>query len=91
MLINLIESIFENIETCKNLSLQILKITNSKNNGTLYEGRKIIFKPDEKLSSFVKEISQIYLGKNNKSLNSYENCIEYELKSAVEEKTLTSA
>ncbi len=78
MSINLIESIFENIENCENLSLQILKITNSKKNGTIYKGREIILKPDEKLSSFVKEISQIYLGKNNKSLNSYENCIEYD-------------
>lgn len=51
MSISKIKSIFENAATCEAWSLQLLRIKNSKRNGTTYCGREIALSPEGANSS----------------------------------------
>ena len=60
MSISKIKSVFKNIANCDTLSLQLLKINNSKKYGTTYLGREIALSPKDALTKFLTEISDRY-------------------------------
>lgn len=69
MSLDKIRTTFQNFSTCKNWSLQLLNIKTSKKNGTGYNSREITLSPDNRLSSLLKDISDVYLGNGKKSLD----------------------
>ncbi|MBQ8084742.1 MAG: DUF4868 domain-containing protein [Lachnospiraceae bacterium] len=78
MSINLIEHIFEGLHTCNAWSLQILKINNSKRNGTSYFAREIELNPPERLYDFVCEIADFYCKEKDGRLKSFLEIRDYD-------------
>lgn len=68
-----INAIFEAINTCATWSLQLLRIKNSKRNGTFYSGREITLSPDGALKAFVEEIANRYTVGDKAVLNTFIN------------------
>ena len=71
------KDLFAALPNCAAWSLQLLKITTSKNNGTSYIGREITLSPEGTLTSFVAEISDHYINENKGILDSYHDIVEY--------------
>ena len=63
-----IRSIFQNLNTLKGGSLQLLKINFSSRTGTGYNSRRITLVPDKRLDELLDEIADIYLGNGKKRL-----------------------
>lgn len=77
MSIDLLRSVFQNLYSGANWSLQLLNIKSSKHNGVSYSSRQIIL--DEKeLINIRNSISDAYLGKERKSISSYNDVREYD-------------
>lgn len=73
-----IRAMFEALSNCTAWSLQLLKINNSKQNGTSYIAREITLSPKGRLKAFVEEISDYYVGENKGILASYHGIMEYD-------------
>lgn len=61
MSISYLRNVLEEIENLDSVSVQLLRITNNKS-GTQYFARQIEIQPEEDLSSFMKNLSEKYLG-----------------------------
>lgn len=77
MTLEKMKDLFVALPNCVAWSLQLLKITTSKNNGTSYIGREITLSPEGTLTSFVAEISDHYINENKGILDSYHDIVEY--------------
>ena len=75
MSLDRIKTVFRNLDTTTDWSLQLLRITNSKRNGTKYASRQIIFSPAGKLAEFVGEIAGKYTSDTKSLLDKY-SCVE---------------
>lgn len=74
-----IKAIFEATGTCTAWSLQLLRIKNSKRNGTSYSGREVTLSPNGTLTAFVEEVSQRYIRGKKAVMNTFINGItEYD-------------
>ena len=62
MSLQYIKRIFEELSNSRNLSLQVLQITTSKRNGTIYLGRTITLQPQGRIREFAEEIKNKYVG-----------------------------
>lgn len=78
MSIDRIKSIFRAVNTCEAWSLQLLKITNSKRNGTGYLTREIILAPEGRLFSFISEVSERYIDAQKGEINKYNDVRNYD-------------
>lgn len=78
MSIEILKSTFECISHSADWSLQLLRITSSKRDGTRYASRQIFLEPDDKLSFFVKGMAERYLSDGKGSLNKYTSLTEYD-------------
>lgn len=73
-----IRGIFQNLNTLKGGSLQLLKINFSSRTGTGYNSRRITLVPDKRLDELLDEIAGIYLGDGKKALDSYREVRKYD-------------
>lgn len=71
-------SVFENLNTTTDWSLQLLKISTSKKEGTSYASRQITLSPTGKLAEFVGEITDKYTSPNKNMLTPYSGVEEYD-------------
>lgn len=78
MSIEHIKSVFECISSSADWSLQLLRITSSKRDGTRYASRQIFLEPDDKLNQFVKEMAVRYLSDDMGILWKYTGVVEYD-------------
>lgn len=78
MSISKIKSIFENAATCEAWSLQLLRIKNSKRNGTTYCGREIALSPEGTLTNFLSEISDRYCSQEKGLEKMFESVTDYD-------------
>lgn len=76
--IEIIKTAFESIQYGTDWSLQLLRITTSKREGTKYASRQITLEPDGRLTDFVASLSKRYLGSEKGSLNKYTSVKEYD-------------
>lgn len=76
--LSLLKSIFENLGNCNRWSLQLLKISNSKRNGTTYLSRQIDLHPSDKQRDLINAISSMHLGNGKNPLNGYREVREYD-------------
>lgn len=74
----MLKSTFAEIRNCSNWSLQLLKISTSKNTGTKYASRQIQLNPESEMVSFISEISKKYLSEGKGSLDSYTDIVDYD-------------
>lgn len=78
MSINLLTSVFESIRNGTDWSLQLLRITTSKREGTRYASRQIFLEPEGRLDGFVHHIADRYLGVEKGSLSKRTSVEEYD-------------
>jgi hypothetical protein len=78
MSIKKIKAAFELLSTCQTWSIQLLRINNSKRNGTSYIGREITLWPEGALSEFVAEIRQRYTSDEKNGISSFQDIVEYD-------------
>lgn len=78
MSISKIKSVFENIGTYDAWSLQLLKIKNSKKDGTSYFGREILLSPRGAITNFLSEISEKYCSQEKGIEKMFENVTKYD-------------
>lgn len=78
MSISKIKSIFENAANCEAWSLQLLRIKNSKRNGTTYCGREIALSPEGTLTNFLSEISDRYCSQEKGLEKMFESVTDYD-------------
>ena len=78
MSIELLNSVFDCVHLTTDWSLQLLRISTSKREGTKYASRQIILNPPGTLNTFVKELAQRYRSNGKGSLGSYNSLIDYD-------------
>ncbi len=78
MSLDIIKSVFQNLNTETNWSLQLLNIKTSKRTGTGYSSRQIILTPYEQLAVLINDIAAIYNGNGKKSVDTYRAVREYD-------------
>ena len=78
MSIELLNSVFDGVHRTTEWSLQLLRITTSKREGTKYASRQIMLDPAGTLDTFVKELSQRYRSNGKGSLSSFNGVSEYD-------------
>lgn len=78
MSLELLKTAFEVISHSTDWSLQLLRITTYKKTGTQYASRQITLEPEGELDSFVKEITDIYLGTGKSALSKYTRVTDYD-------------
>ena len=78
MSIELLNSVFDSIHLTGDWSLQLLRISTPKREGTKYVSRQITLDPPGTLNTFVKELAQRYRTHGKGSLDSYNSLIEYD-------------
>lgn len=78
MSLDIIKSVFQNLNTGTNWSLQLLNIKTSKRTGTGYSSRQIILTPNERLAILVNDIAAIYNGNGKKAVDTYRAVREYD-------------
>lgn len=77
MSINLIRTAIDAMTECDNLSICLLKINNSKKNGTSYVSREITLYPAGKLNEMVEDIAEKYLDEAKGIMNKYNDIMNY--------------
>ena len=77
MSINLIRTTIDAMTECDNLSIRLLKINNSKKNGTSYVSREITLYPAGKLNEMVEDIANNYLDEKKGLMNKYNDVMNY--------------
>ena len=75
MSLDKLKTVFEKLSTSTDWSLQLLRITNSKKQGTKYASRQITLSPTGKLAEFVGEIAVKYTSATKNLLEKY-SCVE---------------
>lgn len=78
MSIEKLKSAFQSIRHGTDWSLQLLRITISRRDGTKYASRQIILQPDDYLAEFVHGLAERYLGTEKGSLSKYSSVVEYD-------------
>ena len=78
MSLELLETAFDKATGCDAWSLQLLRITTSKRNGTLYASRQIELSPPDRLQNLIAEISKRYISANAEKLQHYTSVTEYD-------------
>lgn len=78
MSLDKIKSVFENTGECEAWSLQLLRIQNLKNLGTVYAAVSVTLTPQGKLTELVKEISEHYVETEKGALNSFSRVQDYD-------------
>lgn len=78
MSIEVLKSAFESIQHGTDWSLQLLRITSSKREGTQYASRQIVLEPEDRLDSFVHSLAKRYLGTEKGSLSKYTSVTVYD-------------
>lgn len=78
MSLDIIKSVFQNLNTGNNWSLQLLNIKTSKRTGTGYSSRQIILTPNERLAVLINDIATIYNGNGKKAVDTYRAVREYD-------------
>lgn len=78
MSIDVLKSTFESIQHGTDWSLQLLRITTSKRDGTKYASRQIVLEPANRLDSFVRDLAVRYLGTEKGSLSKYTSVTAYD-------------
>lgn len=78
MSIQLLKTVFTNLGTCSDWSIQVLRILTSKQKGVCYTGRIITLDPPGRLLEFVKEISDHYVKETKGILHTYSDVAEYD-------------
>lgn len=78
MSIELLKSTFESIQHGTDWSLQLLRITTPRREGTKYASRQITLEPDTRLDSFVHAIAERYLGTDKWALSKRTSVMEYD-------------
>lgn len=78
MSLDIIKSVFLNLNTGTNWSLQLLNIKTSKRTGTGYSSRLITLTPNERLATLVNDIEAIYTGHGKKAVTMYRSVREYD-------------
>ena len=78
MSLDIVKSVFQNLNNGNNWSLQLLNITTSKRTGTSYSSRQIILSPPERFTKLLTDISNIYTGNGKKSLDLIREVREYD-------------
>lgn len=68
-------SVFRNVNSCADWSLQLLKVTKSRRDGAHYASRQITLSPPGKLTEFVNEVAERYISTQGGMLASY-SCVE---------------
>ena len=76
--LDIIKSIFQNLNDGNNWLLHLLNIKTSKRTGIGYSSRQIILSPKEQLSKLLTEISNVYTGDGKKSLDFIREVREYD-------------
>ncbi len=78
MSIDLIRSAIVAMAECNSLSICLLRINNSKKNGTNYVSREITLYPDGTLTKIVEDISNNYLDEKKGIMNKYSDMMDYD-------------
>lgn len=78
MTIQYLKTIFENVSTCAAWSLQILKVSHSKRNGSNYLAREVTISPDGRLREHVESLASKYFNNNSNELERYSDCCDYD-------------
>ena len=78
MSINMIRTAINTMTECDNLSIRLLKITNSKKNGTSYVSREITLYPAGKLNNIVEDIAEKYLDETKGKMKQYRETMDYD-------------
>lgn len=78
MSLDIIRSVFENLSSGTNWSLQLLNIKTSKRTGTGYSSRQITLMPSERLGVLINDIVAVYTGNGKKAINTYQAVREYD-------------
>lgn len=78
MSLSLIRDIFAGVGTYEAWSLQLIKINNSKRDGTSYLTRDVEITPSGKITAFIKEIADGYIQPDRGALNKYQDVREYD-------------
>ena len=74
----LIKDIFAGVGTYDAWSLQLIKINNSRRDGTSYLTRDVEFSPNGKIASFLKEVAEGYIKPDKGTLSKYQDVREYD-------------
>lgn len=78
MSFDVINSVFQNLNTGTNWSIQLLNIKTSKRTGTGYSSRQITLVPKERLATLISDIAAIYTGNGKKAISTYRAIREYD-------------
>lgn len=78
MSIDKVKRVLGSLTTCSEWSVQLLKITYSKRNGTAYTGREILFSDKRELASLVDDIEKHYVDEKKGALNAYQGVSNYD-------------
>ncbi|MGV2999787.1 DUF4868 domain-containing protein [Streptococcus suis] len=78
MTIQYLKTIFENVSTCATWSLQILKVSHSKRNGSSYFAREVTISPDGRLRDHVESLASKYSSNDGNELEQYSDCRVYD-------------
>ena len=78
MSLDIVKSVFQNLNNGNNWSLQLLNITTSKRTGTSYSSRQIILSPPERFAALLTDIFNIYTGNGEKSHDLIREVREYD-------------
>lgn len=78
MSIDKVKRVLGSLTTCSEWSVQLLKITYSKRNGTAYTGREILFSDKRELASLVDDIEKHYVDEKKGALNAYQGVANYD-------------
>lgn len=70
-----IYSVFQNINSCTDWSLQLLRVSKSRRDGAHYASREIRLSPPGRIMEFVNEVADRYIGRQGGLLASY-SCVE---------------
>ena len=69
---------FNSIKSEPEWELQLLRIKTSKRDGTTYASRQIALSPEEKMSEFISDICDHYLGESKGSLSKFSTVSDYD-------------
>ena len=78
MSIEYLTSLFQKLPYCNTWSILLLRIASSRRTGVHYSAREISLHPPGRLSEFISEISNDYVGHNNAKMCGYTDVLEYD-------------
>lgn len=78
MSLDIIKSVFENLDSGKNWSLQLLNIKTSKSAPAGYSSRQISLTPTGRLAALVNDIAAVYAENGKKAIAAYQSVRDYD-------------